>query len=834
MQASNSPAHPQFDHAASLVLQVEDNDVDALLGQAAVAKAMGRDARVLRVGTLARGLVVARSSSVDLVLLDLNLPDSHGLDTLKRMRAATSCPIIVVTVEDAPQLDQQALAAGAFEILHKGKLGPDAIVRMLRIAEERRISRKSSEKALELEHSRLELALAANRLCTWDYDVAGGEIVLSEFWSEIIGAPRAVTRTTFTALARLVHPEDVERLSLALAEVMKGRRGEYAVEHRVRHADGTWRWIVSRGKVVIRDMYGRVAHMLGTNLDITEAKLAEDRLRQSEARFRSLSELSSDWFWEQDENFRFTAPSVPYDPHSVERASRLGKTRWELPGILLSQQEWAAHRATLDAHRSFRDFEYETVGANGERVWTSVSGVPLFDADGRFRGYYGIGRDVTERRRAEARLVQLARFDTVTGLPNRAFFEERLARQIVLARRHDRGTGVLFVDIDHFRLVNDSYGHQAGDELLARIGERLATCVRDEDTVARLSGDQFAIIIADLDRADDTAIVAQKIIDGFEAPFELDGRAAFISPSIGVATFPNDSDSAGTLLTCAETAMRRVKTSVRNAFCFFSPDMNARAVAKLHLHTDLHHALDRGEFRLHYQPKIDLASGATIGAEALLRWQHPARGMISPAEFIPALEDTGLIVPVGDWVIRQACSQLRAFIDQGLVPVPIAINLSAKQFRRRNLDQVIRELLESRGIAAGLLELEITESSLMDDPGDAIRQLQALRAAGFTISVDDFGTGYSSLAYLTRLPISTLKIDQTFVCAAPSEPASAAIVKMVIDMARTLGLNVVAEGIETDAHVAFLRAHGCEQGQGYHFGKPLPASALSARLARLA
>ncbi len=706
MQDNNSAVRAH-DHAPpTLVLQIEDNDVDALLAQAAVAKALGRETQVLRATTLARGLAIVRAAGVDLVLLDLNLPDSHGLDTLRRMHAATDSPIIVVTVEDAPELDQQALAAGAFEILHKGRLGPDAIVRLLRLAEQRRVTQKSSEQAVQLAHSRLELALAASGVCTWDYDISTGEVVLSESWSQIVGARAGVTRTSFAALANRVHPEDLTALSLMLAEVMKGQRGEYSVEHRVRHADGDWRWIVSRGKVVARDAHGRAVRMLGSNLD------------------------------------------------------------------------------------------------------------------------------VSERKQTEARLLQLAQYDAVTSLPNRLLLEERLARQITLGRRHHRGAGVLFVDIDHFRLINDSYGHHTGNTLLAEVGERLLACVRADDTVARLGGDQFAIVIVDLSCIEDATRVAQKILDSFESPFNLRGREAFIGLSIGVAAFPGDADSAPLLLACAETAMRRVKASSRNAYCLFSAEMNVRAATRLHLHTDLRHALDRNEFQLHYQPKVELATGTIIGVEALLRWVHPLRGTISPVEFIPALEDTGLIVPVGDWVIREARAQLRRWAEQGLVPVPIAINLSAKQFRRRNLDQVIRSQLSEDGLAPHLLELEITESCLMDDPVDAVRQLRTLREAGFTISVDDFGTGYSSLAYLTRLPISTLKIDQSFVNAALVEPASAAIVRMVIDMARTLGLNVVAEGIETDAHVAFLRLHGCEQGQGYRFGRPMPPAEVSALLAR--
>jgi diguanylate cyclase (GGDEF)-like protein len=433
------------------------------------------------------------------------------------------------------------------------------------------------------------------------------------------------------------------------------------------------------------------------------------------------------------------------------------------------------------------------------------------------------------RKAAEARLEQLAQFDSVTGLPNRNLLRERLEHAIAQSRRHNRGAGVLYVDLDRFKLVNDTHGHHVGDELLRHVGRRLQDCVRRDDTVSRLGGDEFAVAIADLAHADDAALVAQKIIDAFGAPFDLGGRETFITASIGVATFPNDGDSAEALLKCADVAMVRAK-DVRNTFIFYTAELNARAASKLQLNSDLRRALERGEFLLHYQPKVRLASGEMIGMEALIRWQHAARGLVPPLEFIPALEDSGQILAVGDWVLEEACRQLAAWARAGLRTVPVAVNLSARQFRRRDLDRVIQELLAEHAVSPGMLELEITESSLMDDPTDAVRQLQALREAGLRISVDDFGTGYSSLSYLTRLPVSTLKIDRAFVNAAISEPDSAAIVRMVIDMAQRLRFDVVAEGVESERHVEFLRQHGCEQGQGYHFGRPVAAEAMAPRL----
>ena len=431
------------------------------------------------------------------------------------------------------------------------------------------------------------------------------------------------------------------------------------------------------------------------------------------------------------------------------------------------------------------------------------------------------------RKQIEQRMERLAQFDTLTGLPNRSLLHDRLAQTLAQARRKRANTAVLFVDLDRFKVINDTLGHEVGDRLIAQVGERLARCVRQGDTLGRISGDEFAAVLAELARTEDAAIVAQKMLDALAAPFDLGGRETYVGASIGVAAFPHDGEDAETLLKNADMAMYRAKKSGRSRYRFFTAKMNERSMAKARLHADLRRALERGEFFLHYQPKVDLASGARCGMEALLRWEHPQRGPVPPAEFIPALEDSGLIVAVGEWVLGTVCDQLCAWREAGVEALPVAINVSARQFRQPGLGELVREQLRARGLPAELLELEIAESLLLEDPEQAVRTLNALREAGIRISLDDFGTGYSSMSYLTRLPLSALKIDRGFVHGAAAEPRSAAIVRAVIELAHSLGFTAVAEGVEQDEDAAFLRRHRCDQAQGYLFGRPAPAAEVA-------
>jgi diguanylate cyclase (GGDEF)-like protein/PAS domain S-box-containing protein len=427
-----------------------------------------------------------------------------------------------------------------------------------------------------------------------------------------------------------------------------------------------------------------------------------------------------------------------------------------------------------------------------------------------------------ERKNAEDKLAHLAQFDPVTGLPNRYLLRDRLGLALTQASRNDWRGAVLFVDLDRFKAVNDTYGHGVGDKLLIEVAARLKECVRGGDTVARLSGDEFAIVLSSLTKADDAGLVAQKAVTALAAPFNLEGHQTYISASVGIALYPADGADPDPLIKNADTAMYRAKEQGRNCYQFYLPQMNERLMERLQLESKLRGALARGEFRLHYQPKVRLDTGTISGFEALLRWEQDEK-LVSPADFIPILEETGLIVSVGEWVLRTVCEQIKAWKDRGIAPRPVAVNLSSRQFQHQYLIVMIEQVLRETGVSPDLIEFELTESLLMSDAEESVQMLHELKSLGVRLSVDDFGTGYSSLSYLRRFPLDTLKIDRAFVSDAVGSPDDATLALTIMNLARSMRLKVVAEGVETEGQVNFLRLHGCDEMQGYYFSRPVEA-----------
>ncbi len=465
--------------------------------------------------------------------------------------------------------------------------------------------------------------------------------------------------------------------------------------------------------------------------------------------------------------------------------------------------------------------------------WLSITAVQG-EGDGEEGGpcnYIGIFSDITERKEAEARILHLAHHDPLTNLPNRALLNDRLGQTLLQARRDGRGAAVLLLDLDRFKTINDTLGHERGDSLLLEVCARCRRVLRDTDTLARLSGDEFVIVLPDATTADVAADTARRLLDAIALPCRLGEHEISITASIGIALFARDGSDESTLLRNADAAMHRAKEAGRNAFEFYAEDMNTSSLGRLLLEHQLRGAAERGELLLHYQPKVSAADGRLGGFEALLRWQHPELGMVAPGQFIPLAEESGLIVPIGQWVLEEACRQQRAWLDAGFDVPPLAVNLSAHQLAQPDIVATVAAAIERHHLAPGLIELELTETMLMRDVDRTIRTLVRLREMGVRLSIDDFGTGYSSLSYLKRLPVQALKIDKSFVQDIGADGEAVKLAAAIIALAHSMDLHVIAEGVETEAQREYLARHGCDQFQGYYFDRPMPAEEFALRLA---
>jgi diguanylate cyclase (GGDEF)-like protein len=498
-----------------------------------------------------------------------------------------------------------------------------------------------------------------------------------------------------------------------------------------------------------------------------------------------------------------------------------------------ARHAWFAPLTTLHAI----DTGIDTPVVCGERTF-GVLGVygahgHHFGADDAnfLHGVANILATAVERQEARNSLTWLAQYDPLTNLPNRRRLATCLEDAIAQAGRAGRRAAVMFIDLDRFKNINDMLGHGVGDQLLVQAARRLQACAREGDVVARLGGDEFALVLPALADDTDASAVAARIVETLAQPFYLEGQPLFVSASVGIATYPENGRDAETLLKNADTAMYGAKNGGRNNYRFYLAEMHENAAQRLQTETQLRQALERNEFLLHYQPKLDLSTGTISGFEALLRWHHPQRGLVPPLEFIDILEDTGLILPVGAWVIGEVCRQLKAWQAQGMAVPPVAINLSARQLQQADLAGAVERIVVRAGVDPALLEFELTESMLMENPEAAVDTLTRIKALGMRLSVDDFGTGYSSLAYLKRFPLDALKIDRTFVRDLPDDPDDAAITKAVIRLAHSLNLKVVAEGVENEAQIRELELYDCDEIQGYYVGRPLPAQGCADLLA---
>ncbi len=563
--------------------------------------------------------------------------------------------------------------------------------------------------------------------------------------------------------------------------------------------------------------------------DVAARRRTERALQRSEQRFRQLVSMSSDWYWEQDAAGRFISITGGFSAKAGLPAERLlGKTHQETARDGLASDIGQAHLAQVAARQGYTGFEYAVQDDQGDARWFSVNGEPVFDEANNFCGYRGTGTDITERKRSEQAIHHVAQHDVLTGLPNRSLLQDRLQQAVAYSDRSKHPVWVMLIDLDRFKFVNDSMGHKAGDVLLMTVAARLRSALRETDTVARLSGDEFVVILTEHEDQQLSVDVVQRLMDSVAQPVMLGITEFFVTCSIGVSVYPLDGAPADGLIETADIAMYRAKKLGRNNFQFYTPSMNEEAMERVRIESALRSAVERNEFVLHYQPQVDLRTGAIVGMEALIRWQHPEMGMVAPSRFIGVAEETGLIVPIGAWVLRAACRQTRAWHDAGLGSLRVAVNLSARQFGADDLLDDLKTVLAETGLPPHCLEIELTESLFMSDVGVAVELLHAMKALGVKLSIDDFGTGYSSLSYLSRFPIDVLKIDRSFVAAIARDSNDAAIVASIVALAHNLKLSVIAEGVETADQLDYLRREGCDQMQGYYFSKPLPAEKFEA------
>jgi diguanylate cyclase (GGDEF)-like protein/PAS domain S-box-containing protein len=572
----------------------------------------------------------------------------------------------------------------------------------------------------------------------------------------------------------------------------------------------------------LKDENGNIIGITGVARDIRERRANEGKLRQAAKVFESTTEgviITDQNNKIVDVNDAFTGIC------GYSRSEVIGKN----PSILNSgrqnaafyQQMWRSLQTT-----GYWKGEIWNRRKSGEIFpeWLNISAIK--DYKGDINNYVAVFSDITNIKNSEEKLQQIAHHDPLTGLPNRLLFNETLKHAIERGRRHNHCIGIMFLDLDRFKNINDSLGHTVGDHLLQEVAKLLLSCAREEDTVARLGGDEFMIILEEIPSAEHSAIIAQRILHAFERPFNVSGHELYAGTSIGISIFPTDGNNAPTLIKNADAAMYRAKELGRSNYHFYSPELTAGVEKRLVLENALRRAIEKSEFQIYYQPQYSLISNKIVAVEALLRWHRPGYGIVSPADFIPISEETGLIIPIGEWVLQTACKQTKLWSQQGLGQVRVAINVSPRQLINNDIVASVRKALNESQLEPHLLELEVTEASFMDVTDDKLQAMKTLKDMGVTFSVDDFGTGYSSLSYLKRLPINKLKIDQSFVRDIPQDTDDMAIARAVIALGHNLNLTVIAEGVETPQQLNFLKAEGCDEFQGYLCSKPLPAEEL--------
>ncbi|HEX5804160.1 MAG TPA: EAL domain-containing protein [Azospira sp.] len=814
-----------------LILIVDDTPQDVAI-VSGILRPLGAAIRTAATGPQA--LAAARQHPApDLILLDILMPGMSGHEVLVELRAdpaTADIPIIFITARHDEGEEARGLSEGAADFIAKPIHATILLARVraqLELAHARQLLARQKEwleqevvrrvaENMKLE-ARLQLALDSSGLGVWEYNHASGQSQWSPSLCDLLaydGGPASIAE-----FLDLVHPEDRPLVESIVQPALSTGEAIHVPEYRLRRGDGSWLWIEMRGRVVLRDSDQRPRLTVGTISDISVRKSAEMERVLSAAVFAgiengiSITDAAGQTLLVNDAFCRITG----YDAR-------------ELVGQRLSLLQSGTHGAAF--YKAMWKQLVETGSWQGEITnrrkdgeliteWLTISTVR--DAAGKTTNYIGIYSDLAGRKAADTRIQYLSNYDPLTELPNRNLLADRLAQTLLTAQRFQRTVAFIVLDLDHFHAINETLGPAAGDQVLIEVSRRLALQMREGDTLGRRSGDEFAYIMASIAHERDLLMLIARIQEAMAATFEVAGNAVSLSAAIGCSVFPRDGQSAEALARGADIALARARKAGRGATRFFSAQMEEESLRHAGLETALRGALEHNQLSVVYQPQISLDSGSLLGMEALVRWHHPEFGEVAPVEFIPIAEEAGLIAPIGEWVLRTACNQTRRWHDLGQPSLRVAVNLSPRQFRSPNLVALVRQVLADSGLVPSALELEITESAVIDDIEDAVAVCRQLKELGIRLSLDDFGTGYSSLAYISRFPFDKLKIDQSFVRDITENPVNAAIATAAIVLARSLNLTVIAEGVETEAQARFLRSRHCDAMQGYLYSRPLDA-----------
>ncbi len=667
------------------------------------------------------------------------------------------------------------------------------------------------QQAIKESEERLKLTLWSSGDELWDWDIYQGQVFRANTWG-VLDFPQDNIRANSSYQAN-IHPNDVERLQASLREHLQDKIDYFEITYRVRTYKGEWIWVLDRGKVVLRDANQQPVRMTGTLKNISHLKKAEEQLKL----FKRSIETISDGVFITNTDFRFISVNNAYCKYT-------GETREQALASYLHFHQYPS-AFTEEVKKALRQRgnwigEVESRRTNGDKYEIELNIDAIHDEDGKTSHYVGVFSDITTRKSTEKELLKLANTDPLTELPNRSFFQASHSNMV----RKNVSHALLCLDMDNFKKINDSLGHQTGDVLIKQIAKRLQRLIGRQATSYRLGGDEFSILIDNDNDVHRITHLAQSILDDMNRPFLINKQEFVLSASIGISCFPEDGSNSQELLKNADTAMYFAKNAGGNKYQFFSGDMNQNAVRQLQIENLIRHGLKEDLFTVYYQPKVDIASGKLVSMEALVRYEHPEKGLVSPAQFIPLAEQTGQIIEIGEIVLRKACEDTKRWVQEGLFSGRVAINFSAKQFELPDLDQRIDTILNRSGLSPLHLECEITEGTLMENPEHSLRMMERLRERGIHLALDDFGTGYSSLAYLKRFPLNTLKIDKAFIKDIATSSVDKHMTAAIINIAHNLGLKVVAEGVEEEKQLSILRQYQCEMLQGYLYSKPISAS----------